>query len=184
MRRQLRPFYTPEQLEQVYAHPYDHSRWREHRARIALTVALAQSMVDEYGLASAADLSCGDGAILDRLDVAEKVYGDFVPGRAHAGPIERAVTEIARVGLFILSETIEHVEDPDALLAAIRAKADALVLTTPNAEDNDGNPEHYWSWDDAEMRRMLATAGWAPTLYLAFDPHVAPGYTFQFWGCR
>jgi len=188
MRRQLRPFYTPEQLAQVYARPYDHSGWREHRARVTLTAALAQTLVDEYTVTLAADLSCGDGAVLDRLNVRFKLYGDYVPGRHYAGPIEdtigRLAADFGKVGLFVLSETLEHVEDPDWLLAKIRIVADALVVTTPDAEDNDGNAEHYWSWDAAEVCRMLLKAGWEPVTYLSFDPHVAPGYVFQMWGCR
>jgi hypothetical protein len=64
------------------------------------------------------------------------------------------------VDVFVLSETLEHVERPAELLAAIRKKARHLLLSTPLAEFDDRNPEHYWGWDKAGIRELLDVAGW------------------------
>lgn len=181
MRRQLRPFYTPEQLREVYARPYDHTRWPDHVERVAKTAATLDAFAAETGTATVADLSCGDGAILaqSRHPWAERYLGDYTT----TGPIETAIQTLPRVGMFVLSETLEHVEDPDALLADIRARARHLLLTTPHGETGDANPEHYWGWDTDDIRAMLSAAGWANLRVELFTPPSCDYYTFQIWRC-
>ena len=144
MRVQLRPFHTDEKLASIYPTPHHHSGWPDHRQRVRSTIALA-GWFDNCQ--SVADLSCGDGTIIDALDIPVKYKGDYAPGYDLCGSIDETIDLIPKVDLFILSETIEHLVDPDATLAKIRAKTRYLVLSTPNGEDNAGNVEHYWGWD-------------------------------------
>jgi hypothetical protein len=181
MRKQLRPFYTPEQLARVYNHTYNHTLWPDHRERVSKTTELLDAFALATNARSVADLSCGDGAIVGKSlwPWETKILGDYTS----TGPIEEAITEIQHVDMFVLSETLEHVEDPDNLLAAIRVVSDHLLLTTPHGEDTDENPEHYWGWDTEAIGDMLREAGWTPIACELFTPRSVEYYTFQMWMC-
>lgn len=185
-RVQLRSFYTPEQRAALYASPYNHEKWEDHKLRIAHTAGLLREMEPE----SIADLSCGDGAIVYRAFEGRKLppvhFGDLTAasGWDHAGPIEDTIWEIPDVDVFVLSETLEHVEDPDGLLRVIRLKARRLLLSTPHGESDSRNPEHYWGWHSGDVYDMLHDAGWLETLGELYTPPVPhPYYTFQIWRC-
>lgn len=183
MRRQLRPFHTAEQLAALYARPYDHTRWPDHIERVAHTTAALDRFAVMLGARSVADLSCGDGAIVNRSthpwDL--KVLRDL----ATTGlPVEEQINLLAPVDVFVCSETLEHVQDPDALLAAIRPKARGLLLTTPHGESDDTNPEHYWGWDSQDLDGMLAAAGWGERAMELFTPRAPSPYVFQIWTCH
>lgn len=181
MRVRLRPAYTDEQLHEVYSTPHVHSVWPDHRQRVRSTIALAGWFEN---IQSVADLSCGDGAIIDALNVTTKYKGDFAKRYEYHGAIEETLLTIPKVDLLILSETLEHLDDPDLVLRMGREKAKHLVLTTPNGESNDGNPQHYWGWDDKDIRAMLIEAGWLPVIYSSLefaDANLI--YDYQLWGC-
>jgi hypothetical protein len=182
----LRPAYTAAELAELYAVPHAHGGWPDHRLRVAGTIALARDMgVPEV----VADLSCGDAAIGRALAPGRLILGDIAPGYELCGPIEQTVHMIQHVGMFICSETIEHLDDPAGILEAIRAKAGALVLSTPLGETTGRNREHYWGWDDAGVRTLLLGTGWAPVDYREVHYVPEPGEdwlpaSYQLWGCR
>lgn len=179
MRKQLRTFYTPTELKRVYAHPYDHTRWDDHRTRVALTIRLARWYADSYRVRSIADLACGDAVIIRALGASDRlcVTDDLLLGK----PIEQSILELDPVDMFICTETIEHVQDPDTLLGEIRSRAKILILSTPDGEWNDSNPEHYWGWDVDEMEKMLHDSGWKPDRLMIYDTQLV--YRFMIWGC-
>lgn len=186
MRRQLRPFWPPEQLTQIYANRYDHTRWEDHKLRIKVTQKRVQEAVFTHELQSVIDLSCGDGAIAQSLvgSVPRIVLGDITSGWEVTGPIMETIKTIpdASFDLFICSETLEHVEDPDALVREIRRVAHFAFFSTPeNETDAHNNPEHYWAWDKDELSHMLNDAGfsWAQWWTLPTD-----WYTYQMWLAR
>lgn len=134
-----------------------------------------------------ADLSCGDATIAKSLNMEDDVIylGDYGLGYEFQGPLEKTINEIPDVDLYICSETIEHLDDPDLALRMIRDKTKYLVLSTPNGEDHDGNPEHYWGWNQDDVYDMLTSAGFEPVIYQElnfFEPHNI--YNYQIWGCR
>lgn len=181
MRIRLRPKYIDEQLQEIYDKPHQHETWQDHRQRVQSTIALAHWFLP---IDSVADLSCGDGYIIDHIGARLKYKGDFAPGYDFTGPIEETIDKLPPVDLFILSETIEHLDDPDMVLSKIRKKTKYLILTTPKGEKNDGNPQHYWGWEKEDMFNMLRLAGFNPEVYqeLEFtDPTLF--YTYQMWGC-
>jgi hypothetical protein len=193
-RTQLRPFMSPQEQAAVYSRPYDHTRWPEHVARVARTVQFITDLGQDVAGAGwdlGVDLSCGDGAILTaslaRGDVQEIYLGDLVYAGhlAAVGLLEETLPRLAhrktRAGLLVMSETIEHLRDPDQVLRAARQVADWLVVTTPTDETAaHGNPEHYWSWGVADVEEMLRAAGWNPR---AHELLPMPWYTYQLWGC-
>lgn len=191
MRTRLRPAYTVQELTDIYPAPYDHTRWVDHVARVEATAAFARRISSPPE--SIADLSCGDGAIpLAIADWARSklghpvalVLGDLVGGWSIHGRIEDTVEILPPVDLYVCSETVEHLDDPDAILAEIATKATTLLLTTPLGETNTANPEHYWGWDEQGVGDMLTTTGWEPLASTAWAYTPLPYYTFQFWLAR
>jgi hypothetical protein len=188
MRKRLRPMPDKATLDQLYSKPHDHTLWDDHRIRVDVTGALAHHLTPDKGVV--ADLSCGDAMIARRLSQshgARLILGDYAPGYEYTGPIEETIGKLAdrEADLFICSETIEHLDDPDAVLAAIRRKTGRLLLSTPDGEDDDHNPEHVWGWDAEAVEAMLGVAGFEPIVHTTVDlRHGGGEYAFQIWACR
>lgn len=180
MRIRLRPAYDADQLARIYAEPHNHREWKDHRLRVQTTIAACTW----FDARTVADLSAGDAAIIQATGADVKYIGDYAPGYEFTGAIEDTIDHIPNVDLFILSETLEHLDNPDAVLAQIRAKTRNLILTTPNGETNTDNPQHYWGWDNHDVEEMLRAAKFNPQIYVAvdfFDPTLV--YNYQIWGC-
>lgn len=186
MRKRLRPMPTPIELATMYATPHNHTQWTDHLYRVDVTSAIAHHLLPRRG--RVADLSCGNGTIAKRLVVshdAVAILGDYAPGYEHMGPIEETIEQIDPVDLFICSETVEHLDDPDAVLRQIRAKTNRLLLSTPDGEEDDTNPEHVWGFDAEAMEGMLREAGFTPEVFTTVDLRYGGGpYSFQIWACK
>lgn len=185
MRERLRPALSAQALAQMYAVPHDHRRWSDHEIRVDATVALGRRAAWS-GVSSAADLSCGNGSILAAIPAGTHYYGDLAPGYDITGSIEQTIEQIPMVDLFVCCETIEHLDDPDTVLKAIRAKTSLLLLSTPVDAWRDTNIEHYWAWSRDDVEQMLAAAGFAVRLYACLDltPAAPDSYCFGIWICR
>ena len=187
MRIRLRERYTPEQLAAVYPAPRRYDResggaamndcQADHFLRVQATIALAAWMHDGGPVA---DLSCGDGQIARAL-TATPILGDLAAGYAIQGSIEETIHQLGPVELFICSETLEHLDNPDAVLVEIRKRARKLIVSTPYGEDTPVNPEHYWGWDKDGVGEMLAAAGFTPTAYMSLAVLRYPVF-YQLWG--
>jgi hypothetical protein len=167
----------------MYATPHDHTRWPDHVQRIEATIAAART-VGPVG--TAADLSCGSGAVVKAVDAQQRILGDIAPGFEITGPLEQTLEGLPHVDLYVCTETLEHVDDPDTVLKQIRAKAGALVLSTPVDNWSDPNEEHYWAWSRHDVEGMLADTGWTVDSYSALDftQHGPWFYCFGIWVCR
>lgn len=184
--RRLRPAYTPEELHTVYAKQYDHTRWEDHIQRVNATLDCIHAWTAPSARRIVADLSCGDAAIARNIEGTRLVIlGDYVHNDEYAftGAIERTIDLIGYVDLFVLSETLEHIDKPHELLVKIRNHASQLILSTPRDEQDANNPEHYWGWDEHGVLDLLEQAGWAPSNHTLFTP-TGPSayYTYQIWG--
>jgi len=184
MRTRLRPAYSDAELAQIYAHPHDHTQWEDHVVRVATTAALARTCAGR--VRRAADLSCGDGAILRAVDAQELLFGDYAPGYyQYEGPIEATIEQIDPVDVFVCCETIEHLDDPDRVLKGIRAKTRGLILSTPVDAWGDTNPQHYHAWSREAVEDMLRSAGFDPAVYMALDSRQCGGeYVFGVWWAK
>jgi len=84
----------------------------------------------------------------------------------------------------VLTEVLEHLVDPDALLREARRIGKYLVVSSPEMRTDqiDSNPEHLWMFDENGYRIMLEGAGWevGPKTKLSFDSM----YDFQIWVCK
>lgn len=192
-RRQLRPFHDEQTLAKIYDHPYDHTFWSDHVQRVAWTVANGVALVERRQTVSLVDLSCGDGAVLRGIQAGVRhevdvTFGDmvFADHLDLIGKIEDTLesfsTHARPWNMLVLTETLEHLEDPDLVLRLARSRFDSLLVTTPIDEtDAHGNEEHYWSWSEDDVLDMLTTAGWMPELR---DRLNTGFYDYQLWGCR
>lgn len=189
-RNRLLPKYTDEQLRNIYREPHNSENWEDHKIRVRATTSLGMEAGVPAG-GSIADLSCGNGLIpiilAEHFD-AQTILGDFAPGYTYRGPIEETIDQIPHASLFVCSETIEHLDEPDNVLLKIRRKANRLLLSTPIAEGRDfpvGNPEHYWGWDQEAVGHMLSNTGWHPVLRTDLNFfHSGYPYNYQIWLCR
>lgn len=196
-----------EYYAQVYPGGYRHDRWPDHVERVAASVEVIRRYRGQ--IKTVADLSCGDGAIVRGVAAGlEAAYlGDLngVP-MAVGEAIVSAGAKMARaldagalpdslwrlpedalpVDLFVLSETLEHMDDPDDLLRQLTLFSRYLFLSTPIDEiDTSGNLEHYWSWGHADVHQMLQDAGWSPLELVKLVPQstlaLEHAYHYQIW---
>lgn len=186
MRKQLRPFPTPEQLAEMYPRPHTHAPFPDHHARVTATFNMARRFVQD-GM-RVADLSCGDAYIAKRLQAeltdVTLILGDFAPGYPITGPIEGTINLIDAVDVFICSETLEHLVSPDGVLDMIRNVTDLLVLTTPVGDQLENNPEHLWRWDREDVEDMLRGVSFTPIDYEALEMRPRYPYCFGIWVCQ
>lgn len=149
------------------------------------------------------DPACGDGSIVlaaHRLQPIEHaMFGDI--GRANILSVKRMspvgwVTEvgdvvdllraqpIASFDVVVLTEILEHLEDPVAVAREARRVGRNLIASSPEMRpgQTDSNPEHLWMFDGDGYREMLIEAGWVPSqkTFLGFP---ASMYDFQVWVC-
>jgi hypothetical protein len=182
-RVRLRPAHDEAALARIYAKPHNHTKWLDHKVRVAVTAQFAHALAGHVD--SGADLSCGDGTILSSLDIGTRYFGDYAPGYSLTGPIDDTLEQIPMVDLFVCCETLEHLDDPDVTLKAVRGKAKTLVLSTPVDAFQDGNLEHYWAWSREGVETMLVAAGFTVVAYASVDFRPAGGeYQFGVWYCR
>lgn len=185
--RRNRPAYTAEELAEIYVIPHEHHHWSDHIHRVKKTIDFGKRCGYDKG-DLVVDLSCGDGVIAFGLHD-DPVIGDYAPGYGFQGSLDVMLplfSEIFRrnADVFILCETLEHLDNPQDILSMIRDRADRLLVSTPIHDHGqvDENPEHYWTWDEEYVRSMLVNAGWIPEAYeLVFN---GMGYKYGLWGCR
>jgi hypothetical protein len=185
--KRLRPAYTNEELARVYAQPYAHDNWPDHVERVEHTARFLARVAEDGGYRTVADLSCGDGAVVrlahERRPFRATYLGDVQPGHWSwlRGPITETMYLIPCVDVLVLSETLEHLDEPLAVLRALRERAGSILVTTPCGEWDDGNPQHYWGWDEEGVRSLLEAAEFRPYRHHLFTPESVAYYTFQVW---
>lgn len=178
------------------------SAWPDHIARTNVTAALITWLRPN----SIIDPACGDGSIVllaDRIwNIHKVVLSDIsrpnyvylknygVPHiEVECVPILEALRARLDVPLgfdvVVLTEILEHMDDPVAVLKAARDRASYLVASSPEMRpgQDDHNPEHLWQFDGDGYFEMLREGGWNPfhKTHMGF-----PGleYDFQVWVCR
>lgn len=185
MIKRLRPKWSDEDLKKIYETPHDHFRFgRGHSLRVEVTQNILKDMASLTNASSGADLSCGNGAILDILNIT-KYFGDYAPKYQYHGPLEETIHKIPNVDIYVCSETLEHLDDPGYALKLIREKSKSLVLSTPIENWGDTNGEHYWSYDREGVEELLKESGWTPNVFLFLDTTVfGESYKYGIWGCK
>jgi 2-polyprenyl-3-methyl-5-hydroxy-6-metoxy-1,4-benzoquinol methylase len=207
----LRANYSDEELQRLYSPLYEPEKFQDHRLRLPTTSTLLSWAIDRHGLSTIADLACGNGAVvitalkncahkpqtvhlgdlskenIDHVTTLKK-YGQYGMGTKviiKQGKVENTIDSIEKVDIFVMSEILEHVDQPSELLKKVREKTRYLLLSTPSTEDNgsrDFNIEHLWSWNRTDILEMLLGAGFEPQIEekLSFKEEGFP-YDFQIW---
>lgn len=175
---------------QVIRHNTD---WADHVLRTYATAA-AIAWVEPTTIC---DPACGDASILSaayRLYPFEFAYLSDIsrPGIEalsvdfpHTKSVHPIEVGIEPANLLVLTETLEHLPDPDFILRLGRNIAVHLIASSPvmRPGQRDDNTEHLWQFDRTGYERMLANAGWRTTQFTFLE---FPGLTYDFgiWVCR
>jgi hypothetical protein len=195
-RRRLRDPLAPADYQVVR----DNFVWADHVLRLLATAGAVAWLAPETVM----DPACGDASIVThayKLRPFRKAYlndlsvpqvtlfwGTDMGYRADltAGEALDAIEAFPPVDAMVLTEILEHVEDPDELVAAARKKARHLVVSSPiDEQPGVNNHEHVWAWDVIDYRQMLEAAGWSPVaLNVISFPSSGYPYTYQLWVCR
>lgn len=180
-------------------------RWADHQLRTLVTGATIAWLQPD----SVFDPACGDGSIVAAADRVRPIGHAFLADVSEPN-IDRLVRDrrtgwqyaIASIETFIdlpnqigsafygdvdvivLTEILEHLVNPDVILAQAKQKARHLVASSPEMRPGqvDGNPEHIWMFDADGYREMLEAAGWQVVQHttLRFNSD----YDFGIWVCR
>jgi len=114
--------------------------------------------------------------------------GDFSQGYELTGPILETIKFIPIVDLFICTETLEHLDDPEANLQAIRGKCTNLLVSTPIDQPLEtAGGGHCWVWSRSDVEEMLVATGFTLQAFVELDMTLGwmPGYVkFGIWACR
>lgn len=182
MIKRLRAKYTDKELSEIYSKQYTGSDLADHVIRIEKSIEFINDSLDNVN--SVADLSCGDGKILNGVLVSQKYYGDFTSGYEFHGPIETTINNLPPVDLFICSETLEHLDDPVAVLKQIRNKTKYLFISTPVGKFDDDNLQHYWAWDFKGIKKNLTDSGFKIIKSEVLELSQSYYYDFQLVYCK
>lgn len=178
----LRPAPTGDELAAMYASPHDHRAYGAgHDLRVRVSVAIGLWLADDCGASAVADLTAGAGFIARAL-CPSPVLGDLAPGLPICGPIEATLPDLDPVDIYVCTETLEHLDDPESVLDLIRERARRLLVSFPHCDGPDINTEHLWQWTEAEAEGLLVAAGWRPLTSLVLEVPDGP-YRYSIWGC-
>lgn len=174
-------------------------QWIDHQARTLVTA----SLIAWQKPTSIMDPACGDGSIvlasmkfhnpvfvhLNDISIPSisRLKDRGLPPNITLGTadIVDSLAHNADSHMVVLTETLEHVEDPDAVLRLAKEKASILVASSPEMRPGqvDDNPEHLWQFDGDGYFEMLREAGWhvVHKTHMAF-PRLM--YDFGIWVCH
>lgn len=143
-----------------------------HRARMDLALDCVRSAAHRYGGPTLVDFGAGDGGFLSLVEPhVSRAWGyDFCPANL-AGAVERGVDvrqadftqdPVEYGHIAVLTEVLEHVADPYAMLRRLKANGvRAVVASSPYVEtDVSHDACHAWAWDEAGYRQLFEKTGW------------------------
>jgi len=153
--------------------------WPDHRLRALVTGSMLAWMRPDTVL----DPACGDGSIV-RIGaglangIQQAVLNDvgmpnieamasWLPDTWESGvrDLHETMMDERPFQVIVLTEILEHLEDPDLILRLAANKAQRILVSSPEmrAGQVDTNPEHLWMFDGEGYETMLNEAGWKVT---------------------
>ena len=194
MRERVHDRYSDAEFDELYKAPWEQaSPDHPHLEHCPnpwvywdLMVAFGKSF---SGVGSIADMSCGDAtvprALGEHFGVAP-MLGDYAPGYAYTGTLQDTVPLLPVVDLYVCTNTVEHLDDPDTDLKLIREHCTEMLLATPVEEWHDHDNGHYWAWDRDGVEEMAAAAGFTVSAYVELDltPFWNPHCKHGIWAMR
>lgn len=174
----------------------DNMSWPDHRYRTFLTTAAIRFL----GPQTLADPACGDASIENSIELMRvKMYlndisrsqiemiqmASLVPPDVQCMDVYDHVEYIPQVDVIVLTEILEHLEDPDKLVRMASKKARYLIASSPISERSNTNHEHVWGWDEDGYSEMLRNGDWTPTTVVKQYMNLSGlPYDFQIWTAR
>lgn len=175
----------------IYSGTRDNFEKGDHAMRTMVTAGMIATIAPKWLL----DPACGDASVLDvayairpfehaaLYDISEKQIEVIAPKFPHTKEqrdINWALSDSTRhVDMVVLTEVLEHLQNPDLSLKLARKCSDFLIASSPIGDPEDGrNHEHLWAWDEEGYSEMLRAAGWEPTAKAVLT------YPGQPWNCQ
>lgn len=134
-------------------------------------------------ITSIADMSAGGSSITPMIASHYGVIpylGDLGAQYSYqfTGTLQETVPRLPVVDLYVCSETLEHLRDPDTDLRLIRKHCKNLLLTTPVWEEPElVSHGHLWTWRREDVEYMLEQADFEPEEFLEVS-------IFGLWKCK
>lgn len=167
----------------------------DHAMRTMVTAGMIATIAPKTLL----DPACGDASILDvayqlrpfeyaylhdisqlQIDVIQPTF----PHHKERRDLVSAIADPGRADMIVLTEILEHLEEPDDVLRLARLRADFLIASSPIGDPEDGrNHEHLWAWDEEGYEEMLRAAGWEP-MAKAVLTYPGQPWNSQIWMAR
>lgn len=167
-------YWTPSRIEAAKRDLYQFGVYR-----------YAVEILRRYGLQSIIDVGCGTGTKLgyvheqspgtrivgvDQLSAIQYCRAAHPFGEWHADDLENPDPALTvRADLVVSADVIEHLRDPDRLLAYVKDKVRPggwVIISTPDRDRLRGracshspNPFHVREWSFDELREYLASRG-------------------------
>lgn len=155
--------------------------WPDHRMRALVTGSMLAWMRPDTVL----DPACGDGSVVKVAHHLLETSGgiqlvvlndagqpnieamEWLPPTWESGvrDLHETMTDERPFQVIVLTEILEHLEDPDLILRLAADKAQRLLVSSPEMRSGqvDHNPEHLWMFDGEGYEQMLNEAGWKVT---------------------
>jgi hypothetical protein len=151
-----------------------------HRPRMEAAAAMATRAVTQHGFRSLVDLGAGDGGLLSLLkrslkgisafDAVEGMWGyDLMSVNCDYARAVRMVDvryldfvdePIDWGDLTTITECLEHLQYPHAMVRRIGMYSKAIVASSPSNETSESHDEcHAWVWDMDGYRDLIEQGG-------------------------
>jgi hypothetical protein len=169
-----------------------HAEQWVHQPRMDAVVSMALSAMETYGYRTVVDLGAGDGGMLSKMyaahtfpDVIQMWGYDLMQSNVDYAQKTRGMDvryvdfvdePIDWAELVIITECLEHLENPHGMLNRIGKYAEAIVASSPSAESAESHDAcHAWVWDMDGYARLIQGGGFVVTEHVV----VQGGYDFQ-----
>jgi 2-polyprenyl-3-methyl-5-hydroxy-6-metoxy-1,4-benzoquinol methylase len=145
------------------------------RDRLLLAGEFVKQLYFEYGFKTVSDLCCGDGGLLQHLNPFFLENGisawgyEFQPANVRDAIYKRKVNvafadvvndDIQFGELTIMTECLEHFEDPHSMVKRISENSKAIVISSPNGETPEAHYElHTWGWSWPAYENLITQFG-------------------------
>lgn len=178
---------------------YDGTRDNFVSGNHAMRTLICGSMIATIAPMTILDPACGDASIVEAAhrqrpieyallgDISKRQIKSIAPTFSHRAEVADLLELMDRPGRFdlvVLTEILEHIEDPVMALRLARMRADFLLASSPVGDPEErANHEHVWAWDEAGYELMLRDEGWDPRAKLLLTFPGTP-WNNQIWLAR